>query len=410
MAEQGKVVPREHVARLRLERQGLLGGGDCGDAEAVMVRLGQVQVDPMNVVARSAHIVLFSRCPAYRQADMDALYSEGPRVFEYWTRVAALLSMELYPLIAPVMKRRRSDSYWDRWVTGFLRDQGSVAKSVLSEVETRGPLASRDFPTDKNTGGRWGSRKTAKDALEALWHVGELMVRERRRGEKVFDLTSRVLRGKAEPQDIPEEERLGALWRSAAGSLGACTQGELARAFGAAGWPPDRKLSPEVIVDMAPRAGLSTFRMRGSEAEWVCLAEDLDGLHAKPSTVARRTTLLSPFDNVLNDRGVLRELFGFDYRFEAYTPQAKRQYGAYVLPIVRGTKFIGRLDPKLDRKQKTLIINGLWLEPEVRPSQALVKSLAGTLRSFAGFVGAEKVSVERTEPASLREDLRKGLG
>ncbi len=408
MREGGRPVKRSHVAQLRLERQGLLGDR-CESAADVVDRLGQIQVDPMNVIAQSARIVLWSRCPSFRQADFNSLYSDGPRVFEYWTRIAAMLSMELYPLVAPVMARRRTDSYWDRWVSEFLNQQKAVVDSVLSEVESRGPLASRDFPTDKETAGRWGSMKTAKEALEALWYAGELMVCERRRGEKVFDLTSRVLPKGIEPADLPEDERIAALWRSVLRQLGACATGELANYFGTTAWPEDRKLKPEDVSRMARAAGFHAFSVEGTEAEWLCLPEDADRLYEKPAAPPRRVTLLSPFDNVATNRWILSELFGFDYKFEAYTPKTKRQYGAYVLPILRGTTMIGRLDPKFERKQSALVVNGVWLEPKVKPSQALAQSLAKTLRSFAEFLGAEEVRIAKTEPSSLKADLVKAL-
>jgi len=408
VAERSNPAHRGNVAHLRLERQGLLGDG-CESAADVVDRLGQIQVDPMNVVAQSVHIVLWSRCPEYRPAELAGLYSDGPRVFEYWTRIAAMLSMELYPLVAPVMARHRTDSWWDRWVSEFLSNQKAVAESVLSEVESRGPLASRDFPTDKDTGGRWGSMKTAKEALEALWYAGELMVCERRRGEKVFDLTSRVLPKGIEPADLPEDERIVALWRSALAQLGACATGELANYFGSTAWPADRKLKPEDVSEMARAAGFHAFSVEGIEAEWLCLPEDVDRLYEKPATPPQRMTLLSPFDNVTTNRWILSELFGLQYKFEAYTPKAKRQYGAYVLPILRGTTMIGRLDPKFEREQNALVVNGIWLEPKVKPSQALAKSLAKTLRSFADFLGAEKIQIAKTEPSSLKADLAKAL-
>ena len=109
------------------------------------------------------------------------------------------------------------------------------------------------------------------------------------------------------------------------------------------------------------------------------------------------------------NRWSLQTLFGFHYKFEAYTPAKKRRYGAYVLPILRNGSLIGRLDPKLDRKAKRLNINGLWLEPEVRVSQALANDVAGALRSFAEFTGAEAISVRKTDPTLLKPMLTKAL-
>ena len=402
-------VTRQSLARLRLRRQGLTTGGACGDAAEAVARLGQVQVDPMNVVARSVHLVLWSRCPAYREVDLNALYTSPPRVFEYWSRVASMLSMELYPLVAPTMGVRRRDNWWGRWIGDWLEAKGDIAESVLAEVERRGPLASRDFPSDKKRAGRWGSRKTAKEALEALWHVGELMVRERRRGEKVFDLTSRILPEPPEPLDLPEEERIARLWQSALRAYGACTAGELSMLFGAAGWPPERKLKPQDVEEIARRRGLSVFPVRDIDGPWVCTEETHEELASGVEKPARRMTLLSPFDAVIINRWMARALYDFDYKFEAYTPKAKRQYGSYVMPILWGDKLVGRLDPKLDRKNGTLLVQGVWLEPKVKASKTLARELGRTLRGFAEFLGAERVSLGKTQPAGLRAELKKAL-
>jgi len=406
-------VSRQSVARLRLRRQGLTASpGEemaWGGAAEVIARLGQVQVDPMNVVARSVHLVLWSRCPDYREVDLNSLYTTPPRVFEYWSRVASMLSMELYPLVAPTMKVKRRDNWWGRWIEEWLEAKGDVAESVLAEVEKRGALASRDFPSDKKQAGRWGSRKTAKEALEALWHVGELMVCERRRGEKVFDLTSRVLPQPPEPLDLPDEERIARLWQSALQAYGACTTGELSMLFGAAGWPPERKLKPEDVEEIARRRGLSVFCVKSIEGAWVCADETHEELANGVGKPARRMTLLSPFDAVIINRWMARALYDFDYKFEAYTPKVKRQYGSYVMPILWGDKLVRRLDPKLDRKQGTLLVQGLWLEPKVKADKTLAEELGKTLRGFAEFLGAEKVSLGKTQPAALKAELKKAL-
>ena len=120
-------------------------------------------------------------------------------------------------------------------------------------------------------------------------------------------------------------------------------------------------------------------------------------------------TALSPFDSLLWDRRGVAELWDFDYRLEAYTPAKKRQYGYYVMPILWGTRLVGRLDPKLDRDKGRLIVNGLWLEPRAglgRPGEA---KLAETLVDFASFLGATKVHVRKTSPSALKARLARRL-
>src|SRR5215208_5339322 len=113
---------------------------------------------------------------------------------------------------------------------------------------------------------------------------------------------------------------------------------------------------------------------------WVAHPEAADG------PVPDRMTFLSPFDRLIHDRDRAEALFGFHYRLEMYVPKAKRQYGYYVLPILRGDRIIGRIDPVLDRKTGVLRVNSVHWEPGVKPV-----SLDRPLRSLARFVGAGSI-------------------
>jgi uncharacterized protein YcaQ len=130
------------------------------------------------------------------------------------------------------------------------------------------------------------------------------------------------------------------------------------------------------------------------------LDEIEDGAH-RPAV----TAFLSPFDNLIWDRDRVRDLFGFDYRAEMYTPPAQREYGYYVLPILHRGRLVGRLDPKADRASRTLIVRAIYLEPGEPPSEELVSALVGALREFMAFHGSETLIIERSQPAGLGEQL-----
>jgi hypothetical protein len=101
--------------------------------------------------------------------------------------------------------------------------------------------------------------------------------------------------------------------------------------------------------------------------------------------------LLAPFDPIIRDRDRALRRFGFDYRFEAFTPEPKRQYGYYVLPILEGERLVGRLDPKLHRERGVLEIKGLWWEPGVKETKAQKKALREAMEAMAAWLGAEDV-------------------
>jgi uncharacterized protein YcaQ len=102
--------------------------------------------------------------------------------------------------------------------------------------------------------------------------------------------------------------------------------------------------------------------------------------------VPRRTTFLSPFDRLVHDRDRMEALFGFLYRLEMYVPKAKREYGYYVLPILRGDRLVGRIEPVFDRRARVLRVNGVWWEDGLKPVP-----VERPLRSLAEFLGAERV-------------------
>ena len=191
-------------------------------------------------------------------------------------------------------------------------------------------------------------------------------------------------------------------------AFGACRTDELARMWGPVGWPPGRKLAAKDIRGNAEAYGLELLRVDGLDGQWAGLPEDVERLaEPRESNPPQKALLICPFDNVLWERDLVAELYGFDYRLEAYVPPAKRKYGYYVMPILWGERFVGRVDPKIDRKTGVLTINGMWLEERKAAPDGLVVGLADALVSLAEFVGAADIKIAKTRPASLRVALAK---
>jgi len=402
------------VARLQIERQWLrdtvIPNNRSDQALLVLERLGQIQTDPMNVVGRSEHLILWSRINTYRPGHLEKLRNPRPQVFEYWTRAASILPMSVYPLIRPVMNRRRTDHWWPKWVNWWLDSFPDVRKAIGRKIEKQGPMTAGDFPEEKGKKG-WGNWKVSKQGLEALWTIGELAVYRRRGNEKVFDLTERILpRSILNETGLDEWERIKKLLKLALRGIGACKVSELVRHYGHAGWPPERKLGAKDISEMARAGWLTLFTITGSKDQWVCLSEDLPLLMEKQKpALAPKMTFLSPFDNLLWDRNRVRELFSFDYKFEGYTPAAKRRFGCYTMPVLWGNKLIGRINPKLDRDNKKLVVNGIWFESGIAKGKELIQELACTFSRFATFLDAKNVEIVATSPKRLRTKLVKLL-
>jgi uncharacterized protein len=316
-----------------------LDGSANGVLETVR-RLGRLQIDPISTVAPPQYLVLFSRLGAYDAAELDRLLWEEKQLFEWG---AFIRPIEDFPLILARMRRRRTGKYaGERRGTEFLRKNAAFRRYVLKELERRGPLLSRELVDTSvrtwESHGWYGSRSVGV-MLELLEGRGQVAIVGRRGGHRLWDLAERWY-PQVDAPPLAEAERL-------------LTE----RAWRALG------------VRLGPGGG------------WEVHPEAEDG------PVAKTTTFLSPFDRLIHDRDRTEALWGFRYRLEMYVPKTKREYGYYVLPILRGDRLIGRIEPVFDRKSRVLCVNGVWWEPGVRPV-----SLHRPLRDLARFLGAEEVA------------------
>jgi uncharacterized protein len=324
----GRPVSPEEARRIAVRAQ-VLDGSARGVLETVR-RLGFLQLDPIATVAPPQHLVLWSRLGPFDTGELDRLLADR-KLFE-WN--AFLWPAEALPLIRSRMRptRRPARTAWEHHRRDFLRTNASFRRYVLRELERRGPLLSRELE-DRSVEGRrehrwWGSRRVT-DMLTILHLRGELAIVGRRGGQRLWDLAERWYPD-ADIPPLAEAERLLEEWRF--------------RALG----------------------------VRLENGRWIAHPEARDG------PVPDRATLLSPFDRLIHDRGRAEALFGFRYRLEMYVPKAKREFGYYVLPILVGDQVVGRVEPRFDRKTRTLQVLGAWGDTS-RLDEAL-----GSLASFLG--------------------------
>ena len=398
------------------------------DVRALIERLGVVQIDTISVVQRSQYLVLWSRLGAYDPALLDQLLAPERTVFEYWSHAASIIPMSDYPYYRREMLRGR-DHLWDQ-LREWMDNNPEVVSQTLATIRERGPLASADFePTvgAARTGPwDWFGPKESRRALDALWTLGDLMISRRRGGQKLYDLRERVLAeafGGAPPSDdaLPSHhETLRHFALRTARALGVVAPSWLWDYFrlgaayratlpdGAANPnPTNKRASAQATLDHLAREGHVVPATVAGLAEPVYIARerlaDLDRLRA--GALPSRTTLLSPFDSLIWDRARARTLFGYEVSFEAYIVPAKRRYGYYSLAILHQGRLVGRLDPKMERRERRLTIHAVHLEPGVAPDDALLDGLAGALRELARWLGAQTIAIERTEPATLGDAL-----
>lgn len=370
-----------------------------GDVRAAVERMALLQMDTIHVVARSHHLVLFSRLGSYRQEWLDELL-ESRALFEVWAHEACIAPVEDWGLLRRALETR------DHWAVNRARRQleqhGPRMRELLERVRAGGPVKASDLRTGpRGRTGWWGWTKE-KAWLEAWLALGELMVARRDRFQRVYDVTSRVLPGAA-ARPLPGAAETGrALVERAVRALGVAQ----------ARWINDYfrtrpRLSAEQLRPLLEDGTLVEVAVRGWAAPGYVHRDHLE--LAERAAVGRvrpaHSTLLSPFDPVVWDRERARGMFGFDYRLECYVPARRRRYGYFVLPVLRRGAIVGRLDAKAHRAEGRFEVKTFHLEPGVRPSAALIADLARALRECASWHETPEVEVGRTVPASVRRRL-----
>ncbi|MCB4456887.1 winged helix-turn-helix domain-containing protein [Leisingera sp. McT4-56] len=380
--------------RLFLDRHALLeqpaGPAKGADLLALIQRLGFVQLDSINTVARAHDVILFSRRPGYRAKNLKQLYERDRGLFEHWTHDAAMIPMAFFPHWH-LRFQRDTELLRKRW-RNWRRDGFEAQfETVLNHVRDHGPVSSSDVGKDEKKGsGGWWDWHPSKTALEYLWRSGALTVVGREGFQKRYDLTERVIEEHLRPGTFCDEAAtIGWLCSAALERLGFATSGELA-AFWDTASPAEAK-------------AWCAKQLRRGELEEIEV-EQTDGqlrkVFARPGTVEAavdlgpapgRMRVLSPFDPALRDRKRAERLFGFHYRIEVFTPAAKRRYGYYVFPLMEGARLAGRIDMKADRNADILRVTAVWPERDIKWSAARTKRLEAELDRVARFSGVGHV-------------------
>jgi uncharacterized protein YcaQ len=330
-------------------------------------RLGFVQLDSINTVARAHDLILFSRRPRYRQKALKNLHEKDRALFEHWTHDAAVIPMDYYPWWH--LRRRRDAEklrgQWRNW-----RRDGFEARfqDVLDEIRERGPITSADVGQDEKRGsGGWWDWHPSKTAMEYLWRSGALCVVGREGFRKRYDLSERVIDETlcAPPAD-PDHEAQTIDWccSGALDRLGFATPAELAAFWDHVTLAEARNWCAHEQAE----GRLQTVEITSATGQrHVCFARPEIGADpALTSEPAQRLRVLSPFDPALRDRKRAERLFGFDYRIEVFVPAAKRRYGYYVFPILEGDRAVARVDMKAFRDSDVLRVKALWPERGIR--------------------------------------------
>lgn len=381
-----------------MDRHALLdqpqGGASGNDLLAVIERLGFVQLDSINTLARAHDLILFARKPRYRPDDLKHLYEHDKKLFEHWTHDAAVIPLAFYPQWH--MRRTRDASklrgQWRNWRRDGFEEQ---FQTVLDHIRDNGACGTSDVGKGEKRGsGGWWDWHPSKTALEYLWRSGALHVVGREKFQKRYDLTERVLEPHvwATNGALSDAETIEWCCNGALDRLGFATSGEIA-AFWA------HVTSAEAKAWCAAKLAckeIEEIEITGADGT-VKRAFARPGLYddtAIDQPAPQRLRVLSPFDPALRDRKRAQFLFGFDYRIEVFVPAAKRVFGYYVFPLLQGERLVGRVDMKAFRAEDTLRIRALWPEAGTAWGKGRQQAFEAELDRVVRLAGVSKVAFE----------------
>ncbi|GAA2930480.1 winged helix-turn-helix domain-containing protein [Microbacterium luteolum] len=353
--------------------------------DRVMERLGVLQIDSVNVFARSHYLPLFSRLGAYEPALLDRVFlARTTHYVEYLAHEATFIPIEDWPLW-----RFRMDDFRRRWAgeDSWLSANARTVQWVQDELRTRGPLRPADLRADApRERGTWWDWDEVKLALEHLWRTGDVAVSGRRGFERTYALAEQVIPDAILSREIPRAEAIHELMRRAARSSGVATQSDLADYYRI----KDRATVARSIADLVDAGELQPVHVRG----WERGGRPIPAWRHRDAVLPRRieaAALLTPFDPVVWFRDRALRTFDLDYRIEIYVPAEKRRFGYYSLPVLVGDRIVARVDLKAERATSTLQVQSAWWEPQARPEDA--ERIAEELVLAAAWQGLEHISV-----------------
>lgn len=351
------------------------------DLPELITQLGYVQLDTIRAVTRAHHHILWSRNQNYREPMLWRALKDDRSLFEHFTHDACLLPMSLYPVwrwqFARMAKRFQRSKTW-------IKD-AALQAHIRDRIAAEGPLSTHAFDTKITGEKKMWDRPPHKRAMDYMWYVGELSTCHRENFVKYYDLPERVIPAEARDAAKPDDP-LDWLCREALSRLWVATPAEIQDFWGAAS-------AAEVKAWLA-QADVVPVEIQGSDGDVqqaYALPQKVETLTDLPAPTSR-LRILSPFDPLVRNRKRLARVFGFDYRIEIFVPQAQRQWGYYVFPILEGERFVGRIDMKADRAEGRLDVLKLWHEPGVRWGGARQAKLESELKRMARFAGLGDVN------------------
>jgi uncharacterized protein YcaQ len=391
-ANANRIISKKQARRFLLMKQLLFRpraklSGSTG-VETVFRRLGAIQFDPISPCGNNVDLVLQSRIRGIKKSDYHDWVYEKRRGIEIYQKELCIVPLDKINLARGLHTKRR---------------HAAELKNLLHFISENGPASAQDIDDGRRLISAWGNNTSwGRLALHILWQLGELSVVGRDRNRKLYDLSGRAYgvelqsRYPVQITDLKQKHVLGRI--DSVGMLPATGTGS--------GWLRigTGKEIKSILKRLADSGDIILLSIKGVSGDYVMRSTDFALLEAaRQKKITKRVSFIAPLDNIMWDRETILKIFKFDYRWEVYTPIKKRKYGYYVLPILYGDEFIGRIEPVLNPGQKVLEIRGFWLEAGTTWSHRLHKKFNKYLEHFLAYINARGIIWNVPEPEAGKE-------
>lgn len=398
---------------MAITKQRLAGPRPSPNADGIVelaTELGCLQIDPIRVVEHPQYLIPWSRLGHYKHAQLDKALWEDKTLFHYWAHAASLVPTVDYP-IHQVMMRRYPSMYWSvsyERLMKWLETNKALKRHVLTQLRTKGPLKTSDFKdlaVSNYTSSGWNTDRNVDRMLDYLWTKGKVMIVGRTGQQRIWDLAERWFPEWTPTASMTYKQQTRTSIERSVKAMGIAMKKHIWYYF--TRWRYDDL--PNTLKAMEKKGDLIPVVVPGVKGAWHLHPDDL-GLIEKLQAgdwEPRTTTLLSPFDPLIADRGRTKLMWDFDFAIEIYVPKEKRKFGYYVLPILHGDHLIGRIDPSMDRKTGVLTINGIWAELNAPKDKLTAQAVAQSIENLAKFLGATKIDYNKKQiPATWKAALK----
>ena len=348
--------------------------------DKVFNTLRSIQFDPQSPCGTNVDLVLQARVKGIHPKDYYSWLYKNKKGIECFDKELCIVPIEDLSLCKKIFSNRSKKKTDD-----FIQENLVAIEKLILRIKKDGEISSSQIIDDRKIESFWGNPRWGKAVLDILWKTGRLVISKREKGRKYYNLSERIYGKKyiwIEENNINSEKvirrirSIGLLPKSGTG------QGWLGVGIG-------KQILP-IVTRLLEQKILIEVKIEDVKKTYVMINSDLHLLQ-KVTVIKPELNIvfLAPLDNLLWDREMIKNIFDFEYKWEVYTPKHQRKFGHYVLPILYGDKFIGRIEPR--QVGDMLEIRGLWLEPDFQWNEVVDKSFYSYLEKFKKYLNVQKI-------------------